>query len=244
MSDPVAPLLNVAGLRVEYDHAPAVHEASLHAEQGEIVALVGANGAGKTSTLRAVAGVVPSAAGTIEVAGEDITRLRAHDVVARGVAHVPEGRRLFGGMSVEENIRLGAYRERDPEVLAKRFAEMEQMFPVIATRRRQRASTLSGGEQQMVAIARGLMSGPRILLLDEPSLGVMPKVVAELYDLCRSLAAQGVTIVVADQNLERLLKLCDRGYVYSSGRILMSDTGDNLLASDDVRRAFFGTMAS
>ena len=241
MSDP---LLSVQGLRVEYDHAPAVHGASLVAAQGEIVALVGANGAGKTSTLRAIAGIVRAAAGTITVDGADITQLRAHDVVARGVAHVPEGRRLFGGMSVEENVRLGAYREGDRAALDDRYAEMERLFPVIAARRRQRASTLSGGEQQVVAIARGLMSSPRILLLDEPSLGVMPTVVSELYDLCRSLADKGVTIVIADQNLARLLNLCDRGYVYSSGRILMTDTGANLLASDEVRQAFFGTMPS
>lgn len=238
------PLLVVNGLRVEYDHAPAVHEASLEVAPGEIVALVGANGAGKTSTFRAIGGVVPPVAGTIVLDGEDITRLPGHDVLARGIAHVPEGRRLFGDMTVEENIWLGGYRERDRSVRDATFAEVEDMFPVIAARRRQRASTLSGGEQQLVAIARGLMSSPRILLLDEPSLGVMPRVVAELFDLCRALADRGVAIVVADQNLERLLTLCDRGYVYSSGRIVMTDSGANLLASDDVRHAFFGTAGS
>lgn len=238
------PLLAVSGLRVEYDHAPAVHEATLQVEAGEIVALVGANGAGKTSTFRAIAGIVPRAAGRITLNGVDITRMPAHEVTAHGVAHVPEGRRLFGSLTVEENLALGAYQQRDRDKIAERLAELEAMFPIIAARRRQRASTLSGGEQQLVALARGLMSRPRLLLLDEPSLGVMPTVVAELYDLCRRLVDDGMAIMIADQNLERLLGLCDRGYVYSSGRVVLSDTGANLAESDDVRRAFFGTTSA
>jgi branched-chain amino acid transport system ATP-binding protein len=235
-----AALLTVDGLRVEYDGVPAVHDISLQVGDAEIVALVGANGAGKSSTLRAIAGAVPSSAGEIALSGKRIDGLAAHEVVANGVAHVPEGRRLFGPLTVEENLRLGAYQVDDRDLVAERLERVSDMFPIIRQRRRQRADTLSGGEQQMVALARGLMSAPRLLLLDEPSLGVMPTVVGQLYDLVRQLTDDGVAVVIADQNLERLLMLADRAYVLRTGAVIMEGSGEELVRSDEVREAFLG----
>ncbi|MDQ2624856.1 MAG: ABC transporter ATP-binding protein [Actinomycetota bacterium] len=235
-----APLLAVDALRVEYDGVPAVHEVSLEIRAGEIVALVGANGAGKSSTLRAIAGAARPAAGEIRLDGERVDGLEAHEIVARGIAHVPEGRRLFGPMTVEENLRLGASQVKDRAEIARRLERVGQMFPVIASRAGQRADTLSGGEQQLVAVARGLMSEPRLILLDEPSLGVMPLVVGQLYELVRTLADEGVAVIVADQNLERLLRLADRAYVFRTGVVVLEGTGAELLDSPEVREAFLG----
>jgi branched-chain amino acid transport system ATP-binding protein len=234
------PLLAVDSLRVEYDGVPAVHDVSLEVREGEIVALVGANGAGKSSTLRAIAGAVRPVGGEIRLDGERIDGLEAHEIVARGIAHVPEGRRLFGPMTVEENLRLGAAQVKDRGEIARRLERMGQMFPVIASRAGQRADTLSGGEQQLVAVARGLMSDPRLILLDEPSLGVMPLVVGQLYKLVRTLSDDGVAVIVADQNLERLLKLADRAYVVRTGVVMLEGKGASLLDSPEVREAFLG----
>jgi len=235
-----APLLAIEHLRVEYDGVPAVHDVSLEVRAGEIVALVGANGAGKSTTLRAVAGAVRSAGGQIRLDGERTDHLGAHEIVARGIAHVPEGRRLFGPMTVEENLRLGASQVSSRAEVARRLERMAELFPVVASRAGQRADTLSGGEQQLVAVARGLMSQPRLILLDEPSLGVMPLVVSQLYGLVRTLADDGVAVIVADQNLERLLRLADRAYVVRTGVVLLHGTGAELLDSAEVREAFLG----
>lgn len=233
-------LLQIEDLRVEYAGVPAVHEASIAVEHGQVVALVGANGAGKSSVLRAVSGVVTPAGGDVRLDGESILRKPAHDIMTLGIAHVPEGRRLFGALTVEENLRLGAYPVDDKQEVVARLEEVHELFPVLGQRHRQRCETLSGGEQQMVAVARGLMSRPRLLLLDEPSLGVMPTVVERLYDLVGQLTQRGVSVLIADQNLEQLLALADHAYVLQTGRVVMQGPGGQLLAADEVRQAYLG----
>jgi len=230
----------LTGVRVSYNSVPAVHEATIEVEEAEVVALVGANGAGKTSIMRAIAGAIAIDEGRIEMAGTDISRLPAHARVALGIAHVPEGRRLFGPLSAEENLRLGAFRERSESQVSARLEYVYDLFPILNERKRQKSGTLSGGEQQMLAIGRGLMSQPRLLLLDEPSLGVMPTVVDQIYGLARRLADDGVSVVIADQKLEKLLRLADRGYVLQSGNIIMSGSGAELLASGRIREALLG----
>ena len=233
-------LLALKGVRVSYDSVPAVHEATIEVGPAEVVALVGANGAGKTSIMRAIAGAVPLDAGQIEFGGADISSLPAHHRVASGIAHVPEGRRLFGPLTAEENLRLGAFRERSPDEVSARLEYVYTLFPILRERKRQVSGTLSGGEQQMLSIGRGLMSKPRVLLLDEPSLGVMPTVVDQIYQLARRLADEGVSVVIADQKLDKLLKLADRAYVFQSGNIIMSGSGSELLASGRIREALLG----
>lgn len=232
--------LALHGVRVCYDGVPAVHEATLEVRPSEVVALVGANGAGKTSIMRAIAGAVTIDAGRIEFEGNDIGRYPAHRRVAIGIAHVPEGRRLFGPLTAEENLRLGAFKERSEAEVSDRLEYVYGLFPILRERRRQASGTLSGGEQQMLAIGRGLMSKPRVLLLDEPSLGVMPTVVDQIYRLARRLANEGVSVVVADQKLEKLLQLADRAYVFQSGTIIMSGSGAELLASGRIRETLLG----
>ena len=236
-------LLSLTGVRVSYDAVPAVHEATIEVRPSEVVALVGANGAGKTSIMRAIAGAIGIDTGRIELDGVDIGRLPAHRRVAIGIAHVPEGRRLFGPLTAEENLRLGAFMERSESEVAVRLERVYDLFPILRERRKQQSGTLSGGEQQVLAIGRGLMSRPRLLLLDEPSLGVMPTVVDQIYQLARRLADEGVSVVVADQKLDKLLKLADRAYVFQSGNIILSGSGSELLASGRVREALLGRPA-
>lgn len=233
-------LLSLVGVRVSYNSVPAVHEATIEVREAEVVALAGSNGAGKTSIMRAIAGAISVDVGRIEFAGSDTTRLPAHERVALGIAHVPEGRRLFGPLSAEENLRLGAFRERSEAEVATRLEYVYELFPILRERRRQKSGTLSGGEQQMLAIGRGLMSKPRLLLLDEPSLGVMPTIVDLIYGLARRMANDGVSVVIADQKLEKLLRLADRGYVLQSGNIIMSGSGAELLASGRIRETLLG----
>lgn len=235
------PLLQATGLRVEYAGVPAVHDMELMVSPGQIVALVGANGAGKSSTLRAIAGVAHIAAGKVHLNGESLVGLHPHDIVGRGVAHVPEGRRLFGPLTVEENLRVGAYGVNDKVLVQDRLTWVCELFPVVGNRLKQRAVTLSGGEQQMTAVARGLMSDPDLLLLDEASLGVMPTVVNQIFDMVAALAAErDMAVVIADQNLERLLKICNHAYVLRSGSLILQGSGEELLASDEVRKAYLG----
>ncbi|HLI25522.1 MAG TPA: ABC transporter ATP-binding protein [Chloroflexota bacterium] len=237
-----APLLRIAELVVRYDRATVLHGISLAVEPGELVAIIGANGAGKTTTLRAIAGQIPVAGGQIVLAGRDVTPLPAHERARLGIALVPEGRRVFPRLSVEQNLRLGAYTRRDGEVAAD-LARMGELFPVLAERARQPAGTLSGGEQQMLAIARALMARPRIVLMDEPSMGLAPRVVTEIYRIIGSLKRMGTTILLVEQNARKALRVADRGYVLETGRLTLEAPAAALAADPRVQRAYLGVHA-
>jgi branched-chain amino acid transport system ATP-binding protein len=233
-------LLRLDGIRVCYGDMTAVHEASLEVLEGETVAIIGGNGAGKTTTLRAVSGLLPLRSGRIEFAGERLDSLGPAEVVARGIAHVPEGRQLFPTMTVRENLELGARsieaRRRRAETLGWIF----ELFPRLLERERQLAGTLSGGEQQMCAIGRGLMAKPRLLMLDEPSLGLAPVVVRAIFDDLARINQGGLTILLVEQNVLRALQLCRRGYVLENGRIALEGESQSLLQSPHIKQAYLG----
>jgi branched-chain amino acid transport system ATP-binding protein len=233
-------MLEVHELAVAYGDAQVLWGISLRVERGEIVTLVGANGAGKTTLLRALSRTVPVRSGTISLDGERLERARSTRVVELGVVHVPEGRRLWPDMSVEENLLLGAYPQRARGRVTDSLEHVFTLFPRVKERRRQMAGTLSGGEQQMVAIARGLMSKPAILMLDEPSLGLAPIVVAEMFEAVRRINAEGTTVLLVEQNVRQALEIATRGYVVETGRVTSSGTRDELLASDEIRKAYLG----
>jgi branched-chain amino acid transport system ATP-binding protein len=234
------PLLEVRGLRVSYGGIEAVRGIDLSIAAGEMVCLIGANGAGKTSTLKAIAGLLPVAREAVRFEGEAVGGLKAFELVRRGLALVPEGRGVFPQLSVEENLAMGAYTRTDPDGIAADRARMFGLFPRLLERRRQSAGTLSGGEQQMLAIARALMSRPHLLLLDEPSMGLAPLVVARIFEIVGEIARQGVTVLVVEQNARLALQACDFGYVLESGRVALHDGAERLLANDAVRKAYLG----
>ena len=232
-------LLEARGLRARYGEIEALHGVDLEVEQGSIVALLGANGAGKTSTLRALTGALPGG-GEVTFDGAPL-RGKPEDAARRGIAHVPEGRGTLSSLSVWENLMLGGYVARDAKRVRARFDKVAAYFPWIAERRKQAAGTLSGGEQQMLAIARALMMEPKLLLLDEPSLGLAPKVVREIFDLlCRIKQDDGVTILVAEQNATVALSAADHAYVLETGRVALSGACDELMLNDRVRRSYLG----
>jgi branched-chain amino acid transport system ATP-binding protein len=232
-------LLEVDGITSHYGRIQALKGVELEVGAGEVVALVGANGAGKSTLLRTLSGVQPASAGHIRFAGQDITRLPSARRVRAGIAQVPEGREVFGPMSVEDNLLLGGYTRSRAERTAT-LQRMFESFPRLAERRHQAAETLSGGEQQMLAIARALMASPRLLLLDEPSMGLAPLVVEQVFETIASLHAGGVTVFLVEQNARAALAIADRGYVIESGRIQLTGTGRALLADDDVKAAYLG----
>jgi branched-chain amino acid transport system ATP-binding protein len=232
-------MLTVENLRSGYGAVQALRDVSLSVRQGELVALVGGNGAGKTTLLRAISGVQPITAGRIAFGGADITRLRPAARVAAGIAQVPEGRMVFPAMAVEDNLRLGAYllpRKRVPAAFDRVYA----LFPVLAARRREQAGLFSGGQQQMLAIGRALMSEPRLLLLDEPSMGLAPIVVDAIFEAIDALCANGTTVLLVEQNAAAALAIADRGYVIETGRIVLEGSGDALLDDPRVRSAYLG----
>jgi branched-chain amino acid transport system ATP-binding protein len=236
MAEP--PILSVAGVETFYGAIQALHGVDLEVAKGEIVALIGANGAGKSTLLMTVCGNPRAQSGTIRFDGEDITALPTHEIVRRGVAQVPEGRRIFPRMSVFENLQMGATLA-DPVHFARDLERVFAMFPRLAERREQRGGTLSGGEQQMLAIARALMSRPRLLLLDEPSLGLAPLIVRQIFEAIGRIAREeGVTIFLVEQNAYHALRLADRGYVLANGRVRLSGGGRELLANAEVRAAY------
>ncbi len=232
-------LLEIEGLNSHYGRIHALKSASLSVREGELVALVGANGAGKTTLLRTLSGVHPASSGRITFDGCEITRMKASRRVAEGVVQVPEGRQLFGPQSVEDNLRLGAFRRGSgkPDDDIDRLYEM---FPVLKVKRDQPAGTLSGGQQQIVALARALMAKPRLLLLDEPSMGLAPLLVAEIFDAVQRLKREGTTILLVEQNAHAALAIADRGYVIETGEIVLSDSGAALLSNERVRQAYLG----
>jgi branched-chain amino acid transport system ATP-binding protein len=233
-------LLQVQGLEVRHGGVRAVRGVDLALEEGEVVCLIGANGAGKTTALRALAGLQAPAAGEIRYAGESITALPAHQRARRGLALVPEGRGVFPRLSVAENLRMGAYARRDRPGIAADLARVYGLFPRLGERRGQSAGTLSGGEQQMLAIGRALLGRPRLLMLDEPSLGLAPLMVQKVFATLRAIAAEGLTLLLVEQNARLALELAGRGYVLEGGRIALGDTAAALLADPRVRAAYLG----
>jgi branched-chain amino acid transport system ATP-binding protein len=235
-----SPLLDVRDLTVSYGAITALRGVSLSVGEGEIVALIGAIGAGKTSTLRAVSGMIKPKGGAIQLRGEDISGRKSNELVPRGMAHAPEGRGIFLNLTVEENLDLGAFLRRDrPEIAQDKEAAFVR-FPRLKERRAQQAGTLSGGEQQMLAIARALMSRPKLLLLDEPSLGLAPQIVETIFRILREVNAQGVSILLVEQNAHLALSMAHYAYVLETGEISMEGVGKLLLESEDVRRAYLG----
>jgi branched-chain amino acid transport system ATP-binding protein len=235
-----APSLEIRNIKVRYSGLPVIQGISLAVNSGETVCVVGANGAGKSTLLRAVMGTQRAFEGQILFAGKEIQRLRTEAIVRLGIVYVPEEKMLFRPLPVEENLLLGAYILADSRRIQENLDFVYALFPRLKERRLQPASTLSGGEQQMVAIGRGLMSRPQILMLDEPSLGLAPKLVDEVLDTVRQLKAQGMTILLVEQNVREALDLADRGYVIQTGRIVGEGSGQELLASDQFRKAFLG----
>jgi branched-chain amino acid transport system ATP-binding protein len=238
----MTPLLEVDGLTARYGPIVAVRDASLRVDEGEIVALLGANGAGKTTTLGAIVGLVPSRTGRVELAGEDVSRLAPEALVRRGLGLVPEGRRLFGRLTVNENLAIGAAtRARRRHEVARDRTRLLDLFPVLSERLDQPAGLLSGGEQQQLAIARALMARPRLLLLDEPTLGLAPKLVRTLFELIAGLRdEEGVTVLLVEQNVHQALETCDRAYLIRSGRIEREGTPAELRRTTDIEQAYLG----
>jgi branched-chain amino acid transport system ATP-binding protein len=233
-------VLQVRSIEVRYGRVTAVHDVSLEVGPGRIVAVVGANGAGKTTTLRAIAGLNRVARGEILLDGAPIHALPAHRRVGLGLALVPEGRHLFPRHTVERNLELGAYTRRDADEIRRALERVYAIFPMLKERRSQLAGTLSGGEQQMVAIARGLMSSPRLLMLDEPSWGIAPRLVDTLFETMEAIHAQGVAVLLVEQNVQRALRLAQHAYVIQTGRVVLEGPGLELLGSEVVRRAYLG----
>jgi len=235
----VSALLEVEKIDVFYGRIQALRGVSLHVDEGEIVTLIGANGAGKTTTLRAISGLTPASGGAVRLRGQDITRLQAEDIVPKGIGHAPEGRRIFARMTVRENLDLGAYIRRDGETRSD-MDRVYTLFPRLKERQAQLAGTLSGGEQQMLCIGRAMMSRPKVLLLDEPSLGLAPLMVDTIFQVIREINAEGTTILLIEQNALKALGVAARGYVLETGRIVKEGTSKSLLDSPDVQRAYLG----
>ncbi len=234
-----AALLSIRGLDVYYGAVHALKGVDLEVRTGEIVTLIGANGAGKSTLLRTISGLVRPRAGTMMFDGRDLSRIPPHDIVVAGISHSPEGRAVFANLTVEDNLTLGAYRRRDPQV----GADMERMvtlFPRLGERKKQAAGTMSGGEQQMLAIARALMSRPRLLLLDEPSLGLAPLLVADIFRTIVEINREGTTILLVEQNANQALRVAHRGYVLETGKVALADDAANLLTNPAVKEAYLG----
>ena len=233
-------LLSLVDVTARYGDVQVLWGVTFSAREAEIATLVGANGAGKSTTLKAISGVVRAASGQITFAGERIERLRAHEIAGRGIAHVPEGRRLFPLMSVKENLELGAIHKEARRLRSASFEQVFALFPRLKERESQMAGTLSGGEQQMVAIARGLMARPRLLILDEPSLGLAPIIVREMFDIIQTINREGITVLLIEQNVHQSLKLANQAYVLENGRVVLEGAGSELLNDERVREAYLG----
>ena len=236
----VAPILDVRAIRVRYGAIEAVKGVSMTVGPGEIVTLIGGNGAGKTTTLKTISCVLHPASGEIWFEGERVDRLPSHEVVRRGICQAPEGRRIFPRMTVNDNLEMGAYARHDPAAVGEDFERVFALFPVLKQRLRQPGGTLSGGEQQMLAIARALMARPKLLLLDEPSMGLAPMMVDRIFDVVREINAQGTPILLVEQNAQMALQTAGRGYVLESGTVVLEDEAPALLGNDRVRKAYLG----
>lgn len=233
-------MLEIENLEVYYGAINAIKGISFSVEQGEIIALIGANGAGKTTTLHTITGLVPAKHGSIKFMGKDLTRTPAHRIVSMGMAHVPEGRRVFAQLSVYENLMLGAYTRSDKAEIAKSLKMVYEHFPRLEERKTQAAGTLSGGEQQMLAMGRALMSKPSIILMDEPSMGLSPLYVSEIFDIIIKINKSGTTVLLVEQNAKKALSIANRAYVLETGKIVLTGTGEELLNNNSVKKAYLG----
>jgi branched-chain amino acid transport system ATP-binding protein len=233
-------MLEVRDLSVSYKAIKALKDVSCRVDKGEIVALIGANGAGKTTILNTISGIVPAQAGSITFEGRDITQTPAHDIVTMGICQVPEGRRVFSRMSVLENLEMGAYTVADKKAIQQGIERAFTLFPRLAERRKQLAKTLSGGEQQMLAMGRALMSDPRLLLLDEPSMGLAPMLVEKIFEIVTEINASGTTIMLVEQNASMALSIANRAYVLETGEVVLQGDAKELAANPEVRRAYLG----
>jgi branched-chain amino acid transport system ATP-binding protein len=233
-------LLEVKDLNVYYGAIHALQGVSFNLEEGEIVSLIGANGAGKSTTLKTISGLLAPRGGSIVLRGEELVNMPAQDIVRRGVIHVPEGRKIFAPLTVEENLEMGAFTRTDPAEIKQSMARVFKSFPRLKERLTQLGGTLSGGEQQMLAIGRGLMARPKVLLLDEPSMGLAPILVEEIFSIIQEINAQGVSVLLVEQNALMALSIAHRGYVLETGRIVLTGTGDELLHNPQVMQAYLG----
>ena len=233
-------MLKVTEIEVRYSGIPVVHNVSLHVRQGELITVVGSNGSGKSTLLKTIAGALHPSKGSIQFEGKDIHKLSTPDIVKLGITYIPEARLIFGPLTVEENLELGAYILNNAEETKKNLDFIYTLFPRLKERRSQLSGTLSGGEQQMLAIGRGLMSNPKLLMLDEPSLGLMPKLVDEMLEAVAKLRTIGKTILLVEQNVFESLDICDRGYVLQTGRTIQEGTGKELLNAESIKKAFLG----
>lgn len=233
-------MLTVENLSVNYGAIRALHQVSCRVEQGEIVALIGANGAGKTTILNTISGIVPSISGSVSFEGEDITRMAAHLIVRKGICQVPEGRRVFARMSVQENLEMGGFILHGKHEVAQGIERAFTLFPRLAERRKQAARTLSGGEQQMLAMGRALMSNPRLLLLDEPSMGLAPMLVEKIFEIVVEINKTGTTIMLVEQNASMALSIANRAYVLETGEVVLSGDANELAENPEVRKAYLG----
>ncbi|MDR3076727.1 MAG: ABC transporter ATP-binding protein [Synergistaceae bacterium] len=232
--------LQISDISCYYGGMRAIDDVSLEVNSGEIVAIIGANGAGKSTLMKSVAGLVKPKSGSIKFNGEEISGTPANKIIYKGISYVPEGRRLFANLSVRENLELGAFSERDRKLIDERIDAVFELFPILKDRERQLARTMSGGEQQMCAIARGMMSGPKLLMLDELSLGLMPSLVEKVLESVAEINRKGVTVLLVEQMVQEALEIASRGYVIKAGRIAAHGTSNELLGSDDVRKAYLG----
>lgn len=233
-------MLEVKDLEVYYGMIQAIKGISFEVNKGEVIALIGANGAGKTTTLHTITGLLSPKKGSVMFEGKDITKIPAHKIVSMRMAHVPEGRRVFADLSVYENLKLGAYTRKDKENLNKDLESIYERFPRLAERKNQSAGTLSGGEQQMLAMGRALMSKPSIILMDEPSMGLSPILVNEIFDIIESISKSGTTVLLVEQNAKKALSIADRAYVLETGKIVTSGKASELLEDDSIKKAYLG----
>lgn len=233
-------MLEIKDLEVCYGVIRAIKGVSFEVNQGEVIALIGANGAGKTTILHTITGLIPAKSGSILFEGKDLTKTPAHKIVSMGMAHVPEGRRVFAQLSVLENIKLGAYTRKDKAEITKSLQMVYERFPRLEERKNQVAGTLSGGEQQMLAMGRALMSNPRIILMDEPSMGLSPLLVSEIFDIIKVISESGTTVLLVEQNAKKALSIADRAYVLETGNITLSGKASDLINNDSVKKAYLG----
>jgi branched-chain amino acid transport system ATP-binding protein len=233
-------MLKVNDLQVYYGVIQALKDISFEVNQGEVIALIGANGAGKTTTLHTLTGLLPAKQGSIIFEGKDITKVPAHKIVEMGIAHVPEGRRVFSQLSVYENLKMGAYTRKDKKEIAENLENVYKRFPRLEERKNQRAGTLSGGEQQMLAMGRALMSNPKMIVMDEPSMGLSPIFVNEIFDIIEKVSASGTTVLLVEQNAKKALSIADRAYVLETGNIVLSGDAKELMNDDSIKKAYLG----
>ena len=233
-------MLEIRDLEVYYGMIQAIKGISFDVNEGEVIALIGANGAGKTTTLHTITGLLPAKAGTITFEGQDITKVPGYKIVSKGMAHVPEGRRVFAQLSVLQNLRMGAYTRKDKNEIEETLKTVYKRFPRLEERQNQMAGTLSGGEQQMLAMGRALMSHPKIILMDEPSMGLSPIFVNEIFDIIKSVSAGGTTVLLVEQNAKKALYIADRAYVLETGRIVLEGNAKDLLNDNSIKKAYLG----